>query len=506
MKKNLIFIQSDQHNYNCLGCNGDEVVNTPNLDKLAKKGISFTNVYSASPICVPSRMSFLTGMMPYENEIWTNDQILNSAIPTYAHAMGAGGYNPIQFGRLHLNGIDQYHGFTERYVGDHNRNHLGSPREPGTHNSELKGTAGPSRISLKKSGIGLSAYEIHDRVVTDTVIDYLKNNKTKLLNSDKGFSISIGYMLPHQPYICSQNLYEKYEKKINLPKVDSELIEECHSYIKWWREKTDTVNVSTDEIKRCRIAYWALVEVLDSMIGEIINILEKLDLIENTLIVYTSDHGDQLGEHGLWWKQTFYEDSVKVPVIISSNNNFPNGEINNRIISHYDIMETMLDLTDCPKLTRSKGKSLKQLINNPKDKNWDDIVFSEYCTDDSSLANYSSNLGGKDIHSKEGGVQNRMIRYKNWKFNYYEGYKSQLFDLDNDPKELDDLYQSKACNDIKDKLHRMIKKSWDPKLIHKKMILLKKEQLLQQKWANKTDPPDQLRWNLDPNTQSSKLY
>ena len=127
MKKNLIFIQSDQHNYKCLGCNGDEVVNTPNLDKLAKSGISFTNVYSASPICVPSRMSFLTGMMPYENEIWTNDQILNSAIPTYAHAMGAGGYNPIQFGRLHLNGIDQYHGFTERYVGDHNRNHLGSP-------------------------------------------------------------------------------------------------------------------------------------------------------------------------------------------------------------------------------------------------------------------------------------------------------------------------------------------------------------------------------------------
>ena len=78
--------------------------------------------------------------------------------------------------------------------------------------------------------------------------------------------------------------------------------------------------------------------------------------------------------------------------------------------------------------------------------------------------------------------------------------------MDNDPKELDDLYQSNACNDIKDRLHRMIKKSWDPKLIHKKMILLKKEQLLQQKWANKTDPPDQLRWNLDPNTQSSKLY
>ena len=152
---------------------GNTEVETPNLDELASHGATFTNVYCHSPICVPSRVAFLTGLMPSETEVWTNDQILNSATPTYAHALGAGGYSPVQIGRMHLNGLDQYHGFSERYVGDHNRNFLGSPREPGTHQEHMKGTAGPNRISLIQSGAGRSAYEVHDRIVTDKTVDYI---------------------------------------------------------------------------------------------------------------------------------------------------------------------------------------------------------------------------------------------------------------------------------------------------------------------------------------------
>ena len=152
-KPNILYIQSDQHNPYIMRNSGDEVIETPNLDSLAERGTSFDNAYCASPICVPSRTSALTGLFPYESEVWTNDQILSSSIPTYAHSLGANGYDPIQIGRMHFNGLDQFHGFSKRLVGDHGRNHLGSPRPSETH-GKLHSTAGPNRKSLKlpKSG------------------------------------------------------------------------------------------------------------------------------------------------------------------------------------------------------------------------------------------------------------------------------------------------------------------------------------------------------------------
>ena len=116
-RPHIIWIQSDQHNPAVIGAYGDSVVETPHLDKLASKGTLLRNAYCPSPICVPSRMSLITGMYPYQTEVWTNDQILNSAIPTYAHSLGAVGYEPIQIGRMHFNGVDQKHGFAKRLVG-----------------------------------------------------------------------------------------------------------------------------------------------------------------------------------------------------------------------------------------------------------------------------------------------------------------------------------------------------------------------------------------------------
>ena len=140
-RPNVLYIQSDQHNASVTGCYGDAVVRTPNLDGLAARGVVMDAAYCASPICVPSRMSLITGRYPYENEVWTNDHILDSAIPTYAHSMGAAGYRPVQIGRMHFNGPDQLHGFAERLVGDHSPNYIGSPR-PVDHGA-LEGTRGP---------------------------------------------------------------------------------------------------------------------------------------------------------------------------------------------------------------------------------------------------------------------------------------------------------------------------------------------------------------------------
>ena len=148
-KPNLLYIHSDQHDPYVTGCYGDKVVQTPNLDSLAANGVVFENCYCPSPICVPSRMSMLSGRYPFENEVWTNSHILNSSIPTFAHAMGAGGYDPVLVGRMHSNGPDQLHGYAQRLVGDHGPNHPGGG---GVNHGMLSGTAGPARVQPDKIG------------------------------------------------------------------------------------------------------------------------------------------------------------------------------------------------------------------------------------------------------------------------------------------------------------------------------------------------------------------
>ena len=502
-KPNLIYIQSDQHNPAIMGCAGDPIIDTPNLDKLANRGTIIQNAYAASPICVPSRMAAITGLKPHQSEVWTNDQILNSAIPTYAHSLGVNGYKPVQVGRMHFNGIDQYHGFSERLVGDHGHNHLGSSRNPGTH-GELSGTAGPNRISLKASGIGQTAYQVHDEIVTAETVKYIDDLGNKKIDNQP-ISLSIGLMLPHQPFIASKEDYEKYEKKVGMPKIPPTLLDECHPYIKWWRQRTGIEEVTEEEIVRCRIAYYALVDRMDKIIGSILDSLERNGLMENTMIVYTSDHGEQLGEHGLWWKQTFYENSVKVPAIISWPGHLPEGQVLNSVVNQYDLIATMLDASNSPKLPRSNGKSLLEHLKDPKNSEWENIAFSEYCMDDSSVNDFSGNLMGNDVHAKEGGVQNRMVRKDNYKLIYYHGYEAQLFDLDSDPDELNDLSNNNDYLDKKNELLELLLKDWDPEKIHKRMIVLKDEQKIQQGWARNTNPDDTLRWELDPIKDSTRL-
>ena len=133
-RTNLIYIHSDQHNPYVMGCGSDEVVATPHLDRLAAEGVVLDACYCPSPLCVPSRMATLAGRYPSDNRVWTNSHILDSATPTLAHAMGAGGYRPTLVGRMHAVGPDQLHGYTERLVGDHGPNHIGGrggPRPPG---------------------------------------------------------------------------------------------------------------------------------------------------------------------------------------------------------------------------------------------------------------------------------------------------------------------------------------------------------------------------------------
>jgi choline-sulfatase len=472
-RPNLLYIHSDQHAPRVAGCYGDPVVETPALDALAARGVVFGAAYCPAPLCVPSRMATLTGRFPSDNRVWTNDHVLDSAIPTFAHAMGAVGYRPVLVGRMHAVGPDQLHGYAERLVGNHGPNQSGG--RPVDHGS-LTGTAGPARISIEKSGPGQSAYQVQDEASTAAAVDYLNRlgvrRRAGLL--DEPFSLSVGFMLPHQPFVARAEDYERYAGRVGPPRHPEPA---RHAHLDWWRARCGIESVGEAETIRARTAYYGLVHRLDALIGQIFDALRANGLEENTLIVYSSDHGEQIGEHGLWWKQTFYEDSVRVPLIVSWPGTLPEGSRCDRVVSALDLNATLLDALEAPPLPRSRGRSFLPLLRSPEAP-WDDLAFAEHCTDE--------------------GQYQRMVRRGDWKLNYYHGQPAQLFNLADDPDELVDRADDPACRDVRDELTRLALDGWEPDAIAAEMATRRAELPIIRAWTRQIDPPDQYRWPLLP--------
>jgi len=476
-RPNLLYIHSDQHNPFVTGCYGDSVIETPNLDALAARGAVLENVYCPSPICVPSRMSMLTGRFPHENGVWTNNQILDSSIPTFAHAMGAAGYDLVLVGRMHSNGPDQLRGYAKRLVGDHGPNYPGGA---GANHGMLHGTAGPSRVSIRKSGIGQSAYQVHDEDVTAATVDYLNRQgvQSRAGTMTKPFSLSVGFMLPHQPFVARREDFERFADKVPPPETPVAFSDALHPHFMAWREACGIVAVPDEEIRRARIAYWALVYRMDVMIGEILAALSANGFEEDTLVIYSSDHGEQVGEHGLWWKQTFYEDSARVPAILAWPGHIDAGSRIDRVISSLDINATMIDALGGPALPTSRGRSLLPLFENAYTPNWEDVAFSEFCTNNGDLQ--------------------RMIRKDKWKLCYYHGQPTQLFNIEEDPRELNDLSADPDCNDIVKELTTRVLDGWDPELIWERIQTNLRETRIISGWTKNVKPTDTHRWNLRP--------
>ena len=166
----------------------------------------------------------------------------------------------------------------------------------------------------------------------------------------------------------------------------------------------------------------------DALIGEMLDALRQNGFENDTLVIYTTDHGEQVGEHDLWWKQTFYEDSARVPAIVSWPAGLPQGGRCDRVINQFDLNATMLDAIGAPPLPRSHGRSLIGLLNDPDGTSWEDVAFSEFVM-------YAQRDGLPfDVHSPPDGSVQRMIRYEEWKLNYYHGMRPQLFNLAEDPR------------------------------------------------------------------------
>ena len=457
-RPNVLFLFSDQHTQRIAGCYGDAVAQTPHLDRLARGGIVFDNAYCPSPLCVPSRMSMLTGRYPAEQECWTNDDYLRSDAPTWLHAAGAAGYRPVLAGRLHSMGPDQLHGYARRMVGDHSPNWGGVPRHD--------------------LGVLDKANE-----TTAAACDYLREVGAARRGGDATpFCLTLGLLLPHPPYVAWREDYERFAGRVPPPAFPGPP-DPAHEWEAWWRDNRGITHVDPAAVDRARTAYYALVHRTDLLLGEVLACLEREGLADDTLVIYTTDHGDQLGERGLWWKHTLYEDSIRVPLVMNWAGHLPAGERRAQCVDLLDVAATMIAAMQGPALPYSHGRDLLPIARDARAA-WHDEVFCEHSTD--SVPAWT---GGQS-------TQQRMVRRGRWKLIHAHGYAPQLFDLDTDPHERHDLAADPRHAAIREALTARVLDGWDPATVARRIAERRRDKHVLDAWARHVKPADEFRWQL----------
>jgi choline-sulfatase len=472
-KPNILLIFSDQHAQRVAGFQGDPVAETPNLDRLAARGVVFDNAYCPSPICLPSRMSMLTGRHPYDQKCWTLQDYLPSDFPTWAHSLGAAGYRPTLISRLHSIGPDQLHGYAERRLGDIGPNWLGVKRQD---LGVLANTQGPNPLSLRHSGPGQSGYQLADMATTDSACTYLREVADSA-RSESGtpFCATVGFVLPHCPFVAWSQDYERFVGRVGMPRLARPAPSEEHPWIHWWIEDRGIGQSDPSAVLRARTAYYGLVRRMDIMVGQILDTLEQTGLASDTLVLYCSDHGEHIGERGLWWKNTLFDEATKVPLILSWPGRLPCGERRAQLVNLVDVGATIIDAAQAPPLPRSSGKSLLGLAAT-SDTPWIDETYSEYVTD--IVPHWTGNRC----------TQQRMVRCGPWKLHYIHDEPPLLFNMDEDPDEQHNLAADLRCQPVCESLLGKVLEAWDPDAIRRETDIRRLEKDLLQQWGAAIEP------------------
>lgn len=471
-RPDLLIIMSDQHSGRVLGCADDPFVQTPNLDGLAARGVRFSRTYCGNPLCVPSRMTFLTSQHSSDIDVWTNGCLLRPEIPTFLHSLATAGYETVHCGRMHFTGPDHRHGFEQHLVGDL------TSQWPGTTGPDLGhiplSTTGQSRPGLDHAGAGRTGYQAYDRAVTDSAVEFIRSRGPRAAR--RPFCLVVGYVLPHCPFICPRDLFEKYHDRVDIPRLAEQEKSGLHPAVQRWREARGLEDVPDDVVRTARAAYYGLTELCDALVGEVLGALDAANLADETAVFYTSDHGDMAGNHEMWWKSCFYEDSVGVPLIASWPGRFAAETVIDEPVSLLDLAPTFTDLGHGADLPRARGTSLRSFLQGdgrPADR--PAHVFAEA---------YS----GSDAPA-------RMVCRGPWKLVHFHGYdQPQLFNVADDPGEVDDRATDPACADVRDELLGLALDGWSGERTKECVAIASERWGILGRWARATHPPEPDHW------------
>jgi choline-sulfatase len=442
---NLLFILSDEHNKRVTGCYGHPMVRTPNLDALAARGTRFTSAYTNCPICVPARASFATGRYVHQVRCWDNAIAYDGQPPSWGHRLMEQGHHVAAIGKLHYKASDPaLNGFNEEILPLHIVNGTGDllglirdelPRRPGS----LK--LGP------EAGPGESEYTRYDRSIADETIGWLRHQAPK--HKGKPWALYVGFVSPHFPLIAPPQFYALYpESKVPWPDMYDATARPRHPFLDAMRkclcfdEPFDAAMV-----RRAIAAYLGLVSFLDDNVGRILKALADSGLAENTRVIYSSDHGDNLGTRGLWGKSTMYEESAGIPMIMAGPG-VPAGATCATPVTLADGFPTFLDALGAQPAGADKDLPGTSLLDIAQGTAPQRTILSEYHAAGAITASY-------------------MIRHGRYKYIHYVGLPPMLFDLDADPHERTDLGRDPASRAVIAECEAALRKVVDPEAVDK---------------------------------------
>lgn len=414
---NLLVIMSDEHQARAMSCATEcarrPVAKTPVLDKLARQGTRFTRAYTPSPICVPARASFATGQYVHQIRHWDNAMPYAGATPGWGHVLQDKEISVESVGKLHYRDAEDPVGFDTEHLPmmvDGQGMVWGSIRN--AEDRVIK-QPGDARMLGDYIGPGTSRYTEYDASVVKRTQQWLRE---RAVQAGEPWCLYVGLVAPHFPLVAPQDFYDLYEGKISgdvkqhphegYPRHPWVELHAAHNDNESWFE-------DRDERLRAITAYYGLCSWMDYNVGQITSALEEHGFADNTTVIYTSDHGDNVGARGLWGKSNMYEESVSVPLIISGPN-VAAGRVSNTPVSLLDISATITSHFG-ESLSDAVGDSLYGIAAKPDDNNR--VVFSEYHA----------------VGSVSGVF---MVVKGQYKLIHYQDFEPEFFDLKNDPEEL----------------------------------------------------------------------
>ena len=445
MNPNILVVMSDQHSRKYASPYGHPFIRTPNMQRLADEGVTFENAYCNSPICGPSRASFMTGRYVPDVEAWDNATVLHSDQPTWAHLLNAAGYETVLSGKMHFQGADQLHGFKRRILSDV---HGDSSPELAANWTEWRPETSAADMSVfYEAGPGEHSYSTYDEIATAQAGTFIRSRQ----NSDRPWAMLVGLITPHYPFVVRRKYWDMYfPQHADLPDVPAHF-DNLHPHKRRLAKWFSFLDVPQELAARARAGYYGLISYADDCLGAILEAVDDSGQAEQTIVIYTSDHGEGAGEHGMWNKHTFYENSVGVPLQIRWPGKIPSNARVRQPVSLVDLTRTIIDAAGVNIDSDWPGTSLLPVASG-RSAEGDGLVISDFLADGSWSAN-------------------RMVRVGDLKYNYYHGEPEELFDLASDPSELIDQTTNPAYARSLQGLRATAMAGYDPEEVTAKVLL-----------------------------------
>ncbi|MBI4624261.1 MAG: sulfatase [Verrucomicrobia bacterium] len=485
-RQNVLFLISDDLN-NLFGCYGDPRARTPNVDKLAARGVRFDLAYCSYPLCGPSRNSMLTGLYPNSSGVLGNGTMFRQTIPSQVslpQAFRHEGYLAVRLGKLYHYGVP---------------NSIGTDGHDDPASWEIEfNPAGVDRLEQSKiftlvpgnfgSVLSWEASPKSDEHHTDAMLaadaEWVLERCAR--RKDRPFFLAVGFFRPHTPFVAPKDPYFGYYPESQMPVVRGVEEDQADIPAPALGSRKREEEKLTDDLRRQAVqAYYASISFMDAQVGRVVAALDRLGLAENTIIVFTSDHGYHLGEHGLWKKQSLFEESARVPLLIIAPGVSRRGAVVKTPVSHVDLYPTLTELAGVKAPANLQGQSLVPMLKVPetKGRGWAmtqvvrggggggggggkrKAAAAETDGGDRARRKAAALEGGRG----EGSIFGYSLRTPRWRYTEWGDagrHGRELYDHDADPKELTNLAavpaHSKTVQELSRQLSMAVKASFPP--------------------------------------------